>query len=47
MSTRTEKQEDSMSTATPARAPHQDVPTGHQDQDQGRVGAGLFDPKRC
>ncbi|NGN64056.1 potassium-transporting ATPase subunit KdpB [Streptomyces sp. A7024] len=26
-----------------ARAPHQDVPTGHQP---GRVGAGLFDPKQ-
>ncbi|MFD5557941.1 potassium-transporting ATPase subunit KdpB [Streptomyces sp. NPDC127068] len=28
--------------ASPSRAPHQDVPTGHQDA--GRVGAGLFDP---
>ncbi|MET9527434.1 potassium-transporting ATPase subunit KdpB [Streptomyces coeruleorubidus] len=42
MTTRTEKQEDSMSTATtPTRAPHSDVPTGHKE---GRVGAGLFDP---
>ncbi|MDR6975042.1 K+-transporting ATPase ATPase B chain [Streptomyces sp. 3330] len=31
-----------MSTAAPTRAPHQDVPTGHQGR--GRVGAGLFDP---
>ncbi|MFF3615962.1 potassium-transporting ATPase subunit KdpB [Streptomyces sp. NPDC002580] len=31
-----------MSTVTPARAPHDDVPTGHQDE--GRAGAGLFDP---
>ncbi|MER5742019.1 potassium-transporting ATPase subunit KdpB [Streptomyces sp. NPDC002225] len=43
MTTRTE-QEDSMSTVTPTRAPHQDAPTGHQDE--GRVGAGLFDPKQ-
>ncbi|MFG3246286.1 potassium-transporting ATPase subunit KdpB [Streptomyces sp. NPDC048187] len=32
-----------MSTATPTRAPHGDAPTGHQPE-QGRVGAGLFDP---
>ncbi|MFJ1547182.1 potassium-transporting ATPase subunit KdpB [Streptomyces sp. NPDC088246] len=38
------KQEDSMSTVTPTRAPHQDVPTGHQSE--GRVGGGLFDPKQ-
>ncbi|MDO0910540.1 potassium-transporting ATPase subunit KdpB [Streptomyces sp. DT2A-34] len=44
MTTDTKKQEDSMSTATtPTRAPHQDVPTGHKE---GRVGAGLFDPKQ-
>ncbi|MFH8901119.1 potassium-transporting ATPase subunit KdpB [Streptomyces coeruleorubidus] len=44
MTTRTEKQEDSMSTAaTPTRAPHSDVPTGHKE---GRVGAGLFDPRQ-
>ncbi|MFG3526567.1 potassium-transporting ATPase subunit KdpB [Streptomyces sp. NPDC047917] len=41
MTTRTE-QEDSMSTVTPTRAPHQDAPTGHQNE--GRVGGGLFDP---
>ncbi|WP_420711051.1 potassium-transporting ATPase subunit KdpB [Streptomyces sp. NRRL S-337] len=33
-----------MSTVTPTRAPHSDVPTGHKDG--GRVGAGLFDPKQ-
>ncbi|MFI7686956.1 potassium-transporting ATPase subunit KdpB [Streptomyces griseoaurantiacus] len=38
------KQEDAMSTTTPTRAPHQDVPTGHTEE--GRVGAGLFDPKQ-
>ncbi|WP_374777288.1 potassium-transporting ATPase subunit KdpB [Streptomyces sp. NBC_01310] len=32
-----------MSTATPTRAPHQDVPTGHKPGG-GRVGGGLFDP---
>ncbi|MFJ8469963.1 potassium-transporting ATPase subunit KdpB [Streptomyces swartbergensis] len=32
-----------MSTATPARAPHSDAPTGHKPA-EGRVGAGLFDP---
>ncbi|MEU6964918.1 potassium-transporting ATPase subunit KdpB [Streptomyces chrestomyceticus] len=35
----------SMSTATPTRAPHQDVPGGHPP-DGGRVGGGLFDPKQ-
>lgn len=47
MTTRTEKTEnpeDSMSTATPTRAPHSDVPTGHKPA-ESRVGAGLFDPK--
>ncbi|MFB7502516.1 potassium-transporting ATPase subunit KdpB [Streptomyces broussonetiae] len=44
MTTRTENSEDSMSTATPTRAPHSDVPTGHKPA-EGRVGAGLFDPK--
>ncbi|GAA3376631.1 potassium-transporting ATPase subunit KdpB [Streptomyces sannanensis] len=39
------KHEDSMSTATPTRAPHQDIPTGHKPE-TGRVGAGLFDPKQ-
>ncbi|EHN72230.1 potassium-transporting ATPase subunit B [Streptomyces coelicoflavus ZG0656] len=38
-------QEDSMSTATETRAPHDDAPSGHQPG-QGRVGAGLFDPKQ-
>ncbi|UIR16752.1 potassium-transporting ATPase subunit KdpB [Streptomyces spinosirectus] len=39
----TENPEDSMSTATPTRAPHTDVPSGHKPP-EGRVGAGLFDP---
>ncbi|MFD9221080.1 potassium-transporting ATPase subunit KdpB [Streptomyces sp. NPDC060064] len=34
-----------MSTATPTRAPHSDVPTGHK-HDATRVGGGLFDPKQ-
>lgn len=34
-----------MSTITPTRAPHQDLPSGHKP-DSGRVGAGLFDPKQ-
>lgn len=38
------KHEDEMSTATPTRAPHSDVPTGHKDQ--GKVGGGMFDPKQ-
>ncbi|WP_328886612.1 potassium-transporting ATPase subunit KdpB [Streptomyces sp. NBC_00316] len=37
------KQEDSMSTVTKDLAPHQDAP-GHRPE--GRVGAGLFDPKQ-
>ncbi|MCX4561553.1 potassium-transporting ATPase subunit KdpB [Streptomyces phaeochromogenes] len=45
MTTNTKKQEDPMSTVTPTRAPHQDVPTGHKHP-EGRVGAGLFDPKQ-
>ncbi|MXM63893.1 potassium-transporting ATPase subunit KdpB [Streptomyces sp. HUCO-GS316] len=45
MTTNTKRQEDPMSTATPTRAPHQDVPTGHKPA-EGRVGAGLFDPKQ-
>ncbi|MEU6101152.1 potassium-transporting ATPase subunit KdpB [Streptomyces flaveolus] len=45
MTTDTQKHEDAMSTATPTRAPHDDAPTRHQP-DQGRVGAGLFDPKQ-
>jgi potassium-transporting ATPase ATP-binding subunit len=44
MTTRTEKQEDGMSTATPTRAPHSDVPTGHKDR--SKVGAGLFDARQ-
>ncbi|MFI6935817.1 potassium-transporting ATPase subunit KdpB [Streptomyces sp. NPDC050287] len=44
MTTDIKKQEDSMSTVTPTRAPHSDVPTGHKEE--GRVGAGLFDPKQ-
>ncbi|MFE1878715.1 potassium-transporting ATPase subunit KdpB, partial [Streptomyces diastatochromogenes] len=42
MSTDVQKQEDSMS--TPTLAPHQDAPTGHKPA-EGRVGAGLFEPK--
>ncbi|WP_374404401.1 potassium-transporting ATPase subunit KdpB [Streptomyces sp. 35G-GA-8] len=34
-----------MSSTTPTRAPHSDVPTGHKPDD-GRVGGGLFDPKQ-
>ncbi|WP_437109775.1 potassium-transporting ATPase subunit KdpB [Streptomyces scopuliridis] len=34
-----------MSSTTPARAPHSDVPTGHKPDD-GRVSGGLFDPKQ-
>ncbi|MEV6685422.1 potassium-transporting ATPase subunit KdpB [Streptomyces sp. NPDC051130] len=34
-----------MSTATPTRAPHQDVPTGHKPG-TGRVDGGLFDPQQ-
>ncbi|MFJ6636829.1 potassium-transporting ATPase subunit KdpB [Streptomyces sp. NPDC091376] len=50
MTTDVKKQEEPGSmtpspTATPTRAPHQDVPTGHKP-DAGRVGAGLFDPKQ-
>jgi potassium-transporting ATPase ATP-binding subunit len=45
MTTDTRKHEDSMSTATPTRAPHSDAPTGHTPE-EGRVGAGLFDPKQ-
>ncbi|MFI1435269.1 potassium-transporting ATPase subunit KdpB [Streptomyces lydicus] len=35
----------SSSTATPTRAPHQDVSSGHRPGD-GRVGGGLFDPRQ-
>ncbi|WUG22463.1 potassium-transporting ATPase subunit KdpB [Streptomyces sp. NBC_00464] len=37
------KQEDAMSTVTPARPPHQDTQAGAAPE--GRVGAGLFDPR--
>lgn len=39
------KQEDPMSTSTPTRAPHSDVPAGHNSQGN-RVGGGMFDPKQ-
>ncbi|WP_282701648.1 potassium-transporting ATPase subunit KdpB [Streptomyces sp. CC219B] len=37
------KKRDPMS--TPTLAPHQDAPTGHKEP-EGRVGAGLFDPRQ-
>ncbi|MFJ8591037.1 potassium-transporting ATPase subunit KdpB [Streptomyces sp. NPDC093598] len=43
MTTRTEPHEDSMS--TPTLAPRPDTPTGHRTP-EGRVGAGLFDPRQ-
>ncbi|MFK4267534.1 potassium-transporting ATPase subunit KdpB [Streptomyces milbemycinicus] len=43
MTTDMKKHEEPMSTATPTRAPHSDVPTGRKTA-EGRVGAGLFDP---
>ncbi|WKE68799.1 potassium-transporting ATPase subunit KdpB [Streptomyces sp. WP-1] len=43
MTTRTPSHEDTMS--APTLAPHQDAPTGRK-ADEGRVGAGLFDPKQ-
>jgi K+-transporting ATPase ATPase B chain len=43
MTTDTQKHEDTMSTATQPRAPHDDAPTGHPSG-QGRPGAGLFGP---
>jgi potassium-transporting ATPase ATP-binding subunit len=45
MTTDVTNQEDSMSTSPPTLAPHQDAPTGHK-AGEGRVGAGLFDPKQ-
>ncbi|WP_181764921.1 potassium-transporting ATPase subunit KdpB [Streptomyces albidus (ex Kaewkla and Franco 2022)] len=47
MTTTTQKQEERgvMSTVTPTRAPHEDVPSGHKPE-QGRVGGGLFDPRQ-
>ncbi|MGA5169737.1 MULTISPECIES: potassium-transporting ATPase subunit KdpB [Streptomyces] len=43
MTTDVTKQENPMSTASAAPAPHHDVPTGHKP-DAGRVAGGLFDP---
>ncbi|MER6453961.1 potassium-transporting ATPase subunit KdpB [Streptomyces sp900105245] len=43
MTTDTEKHEDSMS--TPTLAPHRDAQSGHRPA-EGRVGAGLFDPRQ-
>ncbi|MFI6056443.1 potassium-transporting ATPase subunit KdpB [Streptomyces violascens] len=47
MTTDTKKSEEpgSMSTATPTRAPHSDLPSGHKPEG-GRVGGGMFDPKQ-
>ncbi|MEU3513409.1 potassium-transporting ATPase subunit KdpB [Streptomyces longwoodensis] len=45
MTTRTQKPEDSMSTATPTRAPRSDVPAPAEPAER-RVGAGLFDPRQ-
>ncbi|MFJ4634562.1 potassium-transporting ATPase subunit KdpB [Streptomyces hygroscopicus] len=45
MTTRTENHEDSMSTATPTRAPHSDVPAGRTPA-EGRAGTGLFHPQQ-
>ncbi|MFF3720068.1 potassium-transporting ATPase subunit KdpB [Streptomyces prasinus] len=45
MTTRTEKPEGSVPTATPTRAPHSDAPTGHKPAED-RIGAGLFNPKQ-
>ncbi|WP_262704339.1 MULTISPECIES: potassium-transporting ATPase subunit KdpB, partial [Streptomyces] len=45
MTTRIENHEDSMSTATPTRAPHSGVRTGHTPAED-RVGGGLFDPRQ-
>ncbi|MFD5393281.1 potassium-transporting ATPase subunit KdpB [Streptomyces sp. NPDC127097] len=44
MTIETQKHENDMSMVTPTRAPHSDVPTGHKEE--GRVGAGLFEPKQ-
>ncbi|MEU3295725.1 potassium-transporting ATPase subunit KdpB [Streptomyces longwoodensis] len=45
MTTRTQKPGDSMSTATPTRAPHGDAPAPAEPAER-RVGAGLFDPRQ-
>lgn len=42
MTARNENRESEMSTLTPTRAPHSDLPTGHRP-DESRVGAGHFD----
>ncbi len=42
MTARNENRESEMSTPTPTRAPHSDLPTGHRP-DESRVGAGHFD----
>ncbi|MBT2446235.1 potassium-transporting ATPase subunit KdpB [Streptomyces sp. ISL-43] len=34
-----------MSTVTPTRAPHGDLPTGHKPE-EARIGGGVFDPKQ-
>ncbi|MFH8290656.1 potassium-transporting ATPase subunit KdpB [Streptomyces sp. NPDC018059] len=46
MSTHTKEHEMDRRDEGPAatRAPHQDVPSGHRSPDEGKVGAGLFDP---
>ena len=44
MTTDTAKHEDTMSMTTPTRAPRSGVSTGHKPA-EGRVGAGLFDPR--
>lgn len=45
MTTDVTKQENSVPTASPAPAPHHDVPTGHKPGG-GRVAGGLFDPQQ-
>ncbi|MFE1553095.1 potassium-transporting ATPase subunit KdpB [Streptomyces sp. NPDC058718] len=44
------KREDTVSTITPAKAPHGDLSGGHRPagghQPSGRIGGGLFDPKQ-
>ncbi|MFK4123125.1 potassium-transporting ATPase subunit KdpB [Streptomyces longwoodensis] len=45
MTTRTQKPGDSMSTATPTRAPHGDAPAPAEPAER-RFGAGLFDPRQ-
>lgn len=45
MTARSESRDSSMSTASPTRAPHSDLPTGHRP-DESRVGAGAFDARQ-